>query len=285
MERLNKYIAQSGVCSRRDADERIRQGKVTVNLKVEKNPAVSVSPEDQVRLEGKLLDQKPLQVVAFYKPTDAICTKNDPHERRTIYDLLPPKQQHLNYVGRLDQNSEGLIILTNDGDLAQQLIHPRHKVEKEYLVTVHQAITNEALNALLRGVFTTEGKLQAKAVARVSPRRVRIILEQGVKRQIRVMLKTLGFMVRKLVRLVAIAQENYFHIGKYVYNSPHASKILKDFLNLKENKKLKKQLRAINKSITYNHKLAASFFIELEQWFLYLGKFHPLHQTFLFTHL
>ena len=221
MERLNKYIAQSGVCSRREADERIRKGAVTVNLKVEKNPAVSVSADDQVRLDGKLLDQKPLQVVAFCKPTDAICTKNDPHDRRTIYDLLPPKQQHLNYVGRLDQNSEGLIILTNDGDLAQQLIHPRHKVEKEYLVTVHQAITNEALNALLRGVFTTEGKLQAKAVARVSPRRVRIILEQGVKRQIRVMLKTLGFMVRKLVRIrIGSFWVNELKVGKGVYLSP-----------------------------------------------------------------
>ncbi len=201
MERLNKYIAQSGACSRREADECIRKGEVTVNYEVQKNFSTMVGDNDEVRLNKKLLEQKPVQVMAFHKPTDVICTREDEHGRRTIFDLLPPKLSYLSYVGRLDRNSEGLLILTNDGDLAQQLVHPRFKVEKEYLVTVHQSINDEALNALLRGVFTKEGKLQAKAVARVSPRRIRIVLEQGVKRQIRVMLETLGYMVKKLLRI------------------------------------------------------------------------------------
>ena len=121
--------------------------------------------------------------------------------RATIYEFLPPKYEHLNHVGRLDRDSEGLLVLTNDGELANRLTHPSQKVEKEYLVTLASAFENEVLDQLTRGVHTPEGKARAKSVKRLSPRRVAMILDTGLKRQIREMFKTLGIRVSKLVRV------------------------------------------------------------------------------------
>ncbi len=199
--RLNKFIASCTDLSRREADRRIQEGEVSVNGSICETPAVRVTADDTVRLGRKVLSQRQVLVIAFHKPRGVVCSRNDERNRKTIYHHLPYKYHHLKHVGRLDLDSEGLLILTNDGDLAQQLTHPSQKLEKEYLVTVDQNYEPQVLLQLVKGVHIPEvGQARAKFARRVSARRMVIILESGLKRQIRLMLETLGLRVTKLTR-------------------------------------------------------------------------------------
>jgi 23S rRNA pseudouridine2605 synthase len=199
--RLNKFLALCGVGSRRKCDELIQAGRIEVNGSPCLNMGTRVTAADHVRLDGKRVAPKETVVVAFHKPRGFVCTRGDEHGRDTIYSLLPGKLRTLHHVGRLDLDSEGLLILTNDGDLSQRLMHPSKSVEKEYLVTADQAFQNEHLDQFLAGIYSPEGKLKAKAVERLSPRRIRIVLDHGAKRQIRVMFDALGYRVTKLLRI------------------------------------------------------------------------------------
>jgi 23S rRNA pseudouridine2605 synthase len=201
--RLNRYLASCGIDSRRKCDQLIQDGLVQVNGYVCTDLSKKVSTKDFVKIDGKRILPKQLKTIIFNKPKGCVCTKHDELERDTIYNYLPPTLQHLNHVGRLDQDSEGLIVLTNDGDLAQRLAHPSLKVEKEYLVTTNQAYGDEVLDTFLRGVFIGKGmpRAKAKSVKRLSPRRMLITLETGMKRQIRLMCKALNLNVAKLVRI------------------------------------------------------------------------------------
>ena len=199
--RLNKFLASCGVGSRRGCDAMIQAGDVTVNGQACTNPATRVTEEDNVRVRGRRVSPKASTTLLLHKPKGFVCSKNDELGRATIYEFLPPKYEHLNHVGRLDRDSEGLLVLTNDGELANRLTHPSQKVEKEYLVTLASSFENEALDQLIRGVHTPEGKARAKSVKRLSPRRVAMILDTGLKRQIREMFKTLGIRVSKLERV------------------------------------------------------------------------------------
>lgn len=199
--RLNKYLASCAVGSRRKCDELIQAGRVEVNGSPCINMGTRVSPGDHVRVDGKRVAPKEALVVAFHKPRGYVCTREDELGRETIYALLPETLRSLHHVGRLDRDSEGLLILTNDGDLSQQLMHPSKSVEKEYLVTSNQAFENAHLDQFLEGVYTSEGKLKAKAIERLSPRRIKIVLDHGAKRQIRVMFEQLGYQVTKLLRV------------------------------------------------------------------------------------
>ena len=199
--RLNKFLASCGVGSRRHCDALVQDGQVTVNGEPCTKPATRIGPNDTVRLNRKLVEPKLTTTILFHKPRGYVTTKNDEFGRETIYALLPPKYQHLNHVGRLDQDSEGLLVLTNDGDLAQRLAHPSKKAEKEYLVTLGSNFDNEILDQFLAGVHTPIGKARAKQVKRLSPRRIALVLETGLKRQIREMCKSLHLRVTKLVRV------------------------------------------------------------------------------------
>lgn len=199
--RLNKYLASCAVGSRRKCDELIQSGRVEVNGSPCINMGTRIFPGDHVRVDGKRVAPKEALVVAFHKPRGYVCTREDELGRDTIYTLLPESLRSLHHVGRLDRDSEGLLILTNDGDLSQQLMHPSKSVEKEYLVTSNQAFENAHLDQFLEGVYTPEGKLKAKAIERLSPRRIKIVLDHGAKRQIRVMFETLGYQVTKLLRV------------------------------------------------------------------------------------
>lgn len=201
MTRLNKFLASCGVGSRRACDELILEGRVEINGQPCLTPGVTVGPDDSVRVDGKRVRAHKTTTILFNKPRGLVCTKDDEKNRDTIYGLLPPALQHLNHVGRLDRESEGLLILTNDGDLAQKLMHPSKKVEKEYYVTANQSFENETLDNFLRGIYTPEGKLKAKTLRRQSARRVQMVLETGAKRQIRLMFKAMGMEVMKLVRV------------------------------------------------------------------------------------
>ena len=199
--RLNKFLASAGEGSRRTCDELIQQGRVEVNGEIQPNPATRVSPGDHVRIDGRRVAANNSLVVAFHKPRGLVCTRSDEHQRATIYSALPPMMHHLHHTGRLDLDSEGLLILTNDGDLTQRLMHPRTGIEKEYLVTTNQAFDREHLGKLTKGIYTPEGKLTAKHTGMLSPRRLKIVLEHGAKRQIRVMLEALGYKVSRLLRV------------------------------------------------------------------------------------
>lgn len=198
--RLNKYLASCGVGSRRACDKIIQEGDVYINSSRCDNPATKVQADDVVRVGRKTVTPKVAEVVLFNKPPGLVCTKSDELGRETIYHILPPYMQHLKNVGRLDKESEGLLVLTNDGDLALKLTHPSLKVEKEYVVTLNQAFPNEVIERLLKGVQTPEGRAKAKSIRRMSPRRVRVVLETGLKRQIRYMFDACNLKVTKLVR-------------------------------------------------------------------------------------
>lgn len=199
--RLNKYLASCGIGSRRACDELIQTGRVEVNGHVCLKMATRVEPGDHVKVDGKRAAPRDTIVVAFHKPRGFVCTRQDELGRDTIYNLLPASLHALHHVGRLDRDSEGLLILTNDGDLSQRLMHPSKAVEKEYLVTSNQAFENIHLDQFLAGIYTPEGKLKAKSIERLSSRRIKMVLEHGAKRQIRLMFDAMGYQVTKLLRV------------------------------------------------------------------------------------
>jgi 23S rRNA pseudouridine2605 synthase len=199
--RLNKFLASCGIGSRRACDELIQSGRVEVNGSPCINMGTRIGPQDHVRVDGKRVSPNALTVIAFHKPRGYVCTREDELGRETIYELLPPSLHSLHHVGRLDRDSEGLLILTNDGDLSQKLMHPSKSMEKEYLVTSNQAFENQHLDQFLEGIYTEGGKLRAKSIERLSARRIKIVLDHGAKRQIRVMFEALGYQVTKLLRV------------------------------------------------------------------------------------
>lgn len=199
--RLNKFLASCAVGSRRACDELIQNGRVEVNGSPCINLGTRITDADHVRVDGKRVTPRTLTTVAFHKPRGFVCTREDELGRDTIYTLLPGTLHALHHVGRLDRDSEGLLILTNDGDLSQRLMHPSKSVEKEYFVTANQSFENTHLDQFLAGIFTPEGKLKAKAIERLSPRRIRVVLDHGAKRQIRVMFDAMGYQVTKLLRV------------------------------------------------------------------------------------
>ena len=214
--RLNKFLASCGVGSRRACDAMVQEGHVEINGKPCLNPAHRVEPSDFVRVDGKRVQAKQTSTVLFYKPRGYVCSREDELGRDTIYTILPPVLQHLHHVGRLDRDSEGMLILTNDGDLSQQLMHPSKLVEKEYIVTSNQPVLNEHLDLFRSGVYVEKVRLRAKDVQRLSSRRYRIVLETGLKRQIRQMFLTLGYQVQRLVRIrIGTLQLGDFPVGAW----------------------------------------------------------------------
>ena len=199
--RINKYLASCAVGSRRKCDQLIKAGRVEVNGNPCLQLGANIAVGDHVRVDGKRVVPRAPVIIAFHKPRGYVCTREDELGRATIYSLLPETLRSLHHVGRLDRDSEGLLVLTNDGDLSQQLMHPSKAVEKEYLVTANQAFENAHLDQFLAGVYTPEGKLKAKSIERLSPRRLSVVLDHGAKRQIRVMFESFGYQVTKLMRV------------------------------------------------------------------------------------
>ncbi|MDB4544275.1 rRNA pseudouridine synthase, partial [bacterium] len=199
--RLNKYLASCGVGSRRACDAMVLDGDVVVNGQACLTPAYRVQPGDQIRANGKRIEPLIVQSIVLHKPAGLVCTRSDERQRDTIYNLLPGRMQHLMHVGRLDRDSEGLIILSNDGELSQALTHPKHKIQKLYHVTLDAAFDNEILEKLENGVYLEEGKAKAHSVKRMSSRRIEIVLTTGMKRQIRYMIQAVHHRVKRLIRM------------------------------------------------------------------------------------
>jgi 23S rRNA pseudouridine2605 synthase len=204
--RLQAYLARSGVASRRASEELIAQGRVSVNGHTVTTPGTKVRPGvDRVMVDGERVAPEETVWVALHKPKGYVTTRLDTYGRRTIYDLLPDKYQSLFHVGRLDRDSEGLLLLTNDGDTANRLLHPSFGTTKEYLVDVEGKMTNEEMERLLSGVQLEEGLAKAEEVTRLHPVdvdifRVRIVLREGKKREIRRMMDAIDHPVRRLSR-------------------------------------------------------------------------------------
>lgn len=198
--RINRYLSQCGVGSRRGCEQIITEGRVYINNKLVTDLATQVGPDDKVSVDGKSVKAEAGIVIALHKPRGFICTRNDTHSRTTIYDLLPANLQTLHHVGRLDKESEGLILLTNRGDLSHRLIHPSQGAEKEYEVVTDQPMDHEVMSKLVKGMFTEEGFAKAERAWLVSDRKANLVLKQGLKRQIRLMMYQLGFEVERLVR-------------------------------------------------------------------------------------
>jgi 23S rRNA pseudouridine2605 synthase len=200
--RINRFLAAAGLGSRRNCEELVRNGRVTINGKVCENLATEVSDEDFVKVGSKRVQADKHLYVLLHKPRGYISTASDTHERKTIFDLLPGQWPRLFHVGRLDRDSEGLLILTNDGDFGLWLTHPRFKAEKEYEVLLDKPFDVVADKPrLLQGVNIEGGRASAESVRMLGPKLLRIVLRQGLKRQIRLMLYKIGYEVERLIRV------------------------------------------------------------------------------------
>lgn len=199
--RLQKFLAQAGVASRRSSEELIVAGRVTINGRAATELGVRVQPKDDVRVDGRRIRPAPPQWFALHKPRGYMSTRSDPEGRRTLYDLVPPPMRRLFYVGRLDFDSEGLVLLTNDGDTAHRLLHPRYGIDREYDVELDHQVDDTALEQLRRGVQLDDGPARARTVRRKGNRRVVLTLREGRKREVRRMFAELGYDVKRLRRV------------------------------------------------------------------------------------
>lgn len=200
--RLNKYLAQCGVCSRRDADKLIEQGKVLVNGQVA-GMGQQVEETDTVQVGKKILQGKQTQkVLAFYKPVGVTCTERDPHAEKKIMDMIRYPER-LTYAGRLDKDSEGLILLTNDGDLINVMMRGANRHEKEYIVKTDREITPDFLEKMAKGIYLKDLDITTREceIEQIGKFTFRIVLTQGVNRQIRRMCEACGYRVKALKRI------------------------------------------------------------------------------------
>ncbi|NNC69622.1 MAG: 23S rRNA pseudouridine(2604) synthase RluF [Flavobacteriaceae bacterium] len=215
--RINKYLTEVGYCSRRAADKLIDQGRVTINGKV---PALGtkVSPADEVKVDGKLVTQKTNKHVylAFNKPRGIVCTTDTRVEKDNIIDFINYPSR-IFPIGRLDKPSEGLIFLTNDGDIVNKILRARNNHEKEYIVTVDKTIDKDFIKQMSNGVPILDTVTRKCYVEQIAKRKFKIILTQGLNRQIRRMCEYLGYKVTKLKRIRIMNISLDVPVGKWRY--------------------------------------------------------------------
>ena len=205
--RLQKILAAAGVASRRRAEDLLREGRVSVNGRVAALGESADPDRDVVDVDGAPVEREPLAYWVVHKPRGVLTTVHDPEGRPTVLDLLPARGTRLFPVGRLDRNTEGLVLLTNDGRIAQTLLHPSHEVEREYRVTVSGRIAATSMERLAEGVMLEDGLTAPAQVGRATWRpasgtsRFTLTLIEGRKRQIRRALESLGHPVVALLRV------------------------------------------------------------------------------------
>jgi 23S rRNA pseudouridine2605 synthase len=204
--RLQKFLSQAGVASRRASEAMIESGQVAVNGKVITELGTKVDPDvDRVTVDGVHIMPAPPEWIALHKPAGYLTTRHDPRGGRTVYDLLPERARGLFYVGRLDRDSEGLLLFTNDGDAANNMLHPRNAVERIYHVEVGGSVPKRLADKLRKGVRLEDGMARAHK-ARVYEEqngrtRIEVSLLEGRKREVRRMFDVAGYPVKRLLRL------------------------------------------------------------------------------------
>ena len=211
--RINKYIAQCGICSRRDADLMIQSGRVKVNGVTAQN-GDRITREDEVWVDGRVVDgsncfeKSNAVVIAYYKPVGVVCTERDEHASKKVTDEIN-YDVRVTYAGRLDKDSEGLLLLTNDGDLINHMMRGSNQHEKEYIVKLDRRIKDDDINKLRNGIYLKELKQTTRPckVEKIGPYTIRMVLTQGLNRQIRRMCQALHYEVKSLKRIRVMSVE------------------------------------------------------------------------------
>jgi len=202
---LNKYIAHCGVCSRRDAAEMVKLGKVKVNNETITEPGHKVSAKDEVKVNGKKISlAKNLVYILLNKPKDYITTTDDPQKRKTVLDLIKIKER-IYPIGRLDRNTSGVLLLTNDGELSQKLSHPSHEVKKVYHVTLNRALDKKDFDEVLKGVKLEDGPASVDVLAYADVKdktQLGVEIHSGRNRIVRRIFEHLGYDVKNLDRVM-----------------------------------------------------------------------------------
>lgn len=217
MIRLNKYLASCGICSRRDADKLIEQGVVTVNG-MPAEQGMKVTEQDNVCVRGRKIAGRDKKVVlAYYKPIGIVCTERDVHAKKIVVEEIQYPVR-VTYAGRLDKDSEGLLLMTNDGALIDAMMRGANHHEKEYIVKVTKEWNEEAVDNMRRGVYLEELEVTTRPceIEQLGPKTIRMVLTQGLNRQIRRMCKTQGYEVESLRRTrVMNVTLDKLHPGEY----------------------------------------------------------------------
>lgn len=203
--KLNAYISHAGICSRRKAAELVKQGSVTVNGKDQRDPSYTVQDSDKVMVLGRRIKAERFVYILMNKPKGYVTTAQDEQGRKIVLDLLGKEVKERVYpIGRLDRDSTGVLLLTNDGTLTHALAHPKFQVSKTYHVTVNKDIDDKTIELIKKGVCLEDGRVTVDAISFCSPtyrQTVRVVLHSGKNRVIRRMFQALGFWVDKLDRV------------------------------------------------------------------------------------
>ncbi|WP_423362927.1 pseudouridine synthase [Mycoplasma sp. P36-A1] len=223
MERLQKFIAEAGIASRRKAEEMIAQGRVKVNNDIVTEQGIKVSDSDIVSVDGKRIKKKEKkEYYLLFKPRGVISSSSDEKERTTVIDLIDESNARLYPVGRLDYDTSGVIIITNDGEFANLLMHPSNKIKKTYVAMVDGLIDAQAMKNLEQGIIL-DGKKTAKAKAKIMNKdskhnnsKVRLTITEGMYHQVKRMFEAVGFPVKKLHReMYGLINLNGLEPGQY----------------------------------------------------------------------
>lgn len=249
MERIQKYLARCGISSRRDSEKLLIDGLIKINGKTVKEPGFKISPNtDIVEISGEILKPPDLQYYILNKPAGFITSVSDPFCKKTVMDLVKLIPYRIFPVGRLDMDTEGLLLLTNDGELCNILTHPKFQIEKEYFIVINGILSREHLNKLTNGILLEDGKTKPSIVTilKQGPNftHISLIIKEGKKRQIRRMFKALGFKVLYLKRTtLGPIKIGNLKTGNYRKLTPNEIKLLNE-MKLKLNlKKVEKELK------------------------------------------
>jgi 23S rRNA pseudouridine2605 synthase len=246
VERLQKVLAQAGVASRRQAEVLIQEGKVQVNGKVVTELGTKVDPvKDQIMVKGKSIQKEEKRTFLFYKPLYVISSMSDPQKRKVVPDFFRHIKERVYPVGRLDYDTEGLLLVTNDGELANHLLHPRFEVEKQYVATIKGIPDEASLDELRKGVYLEDGLTAPAEVKMIHKReedsKIKLTIHEGRNRQVRRMCKAIGHPVIHLVRTrLANLTIKGLKRGEYRELTPVEVKSLKKLLSGERNRKKQK---------------------------------------------
>lgn len=232
---LNKYIAHAGICARRDAAEMVKKGLVKVNNELVTEPGHKVSSKDEIKVNGKkIFLAKNLVYILINKPKDYITTTDDPQKRKTVLDLISKATKERVYpVGRLDRNTSGVLLLTNDGELAQKLTHPSNEVRKVYAVTLDRPLEKKDFDQILQGVILEDGPASVDLLAYSDMKdktQIGVEIHSGRNRIVRRIFESLGYDVKNLDRVMfaGLTKKNVER-GKYRFLSEKEVRDLKHF--------------------------------------------------------
>lgn len=232
---LNKFLSHSGICGRREAAELVKEGKVKVNNEVVTEPGHKVSPNDEVKFNGKkIFLAKNLVYILLNKPKDFITTTSDPQNRKTVLDIISKATPERVYpVGRLDRNTSGVLLFTNDGDLAQKLTHPSNEIKKVYAVTLNKPLEKKDFDQILKGVVLEDGPATVDVLAYADMKdktQIGVEIHSGRNRIVRRIFESLGYDVRNLDRVIfaGLTKKNVER-GKYRFLSEKEVRDLKHF--------------------------------------------------------